>query len=47
MEGSELVVVEKAAHMTFVEQPKVYFDAVRRWFIRQGAIPDPNAPPPE
>jgi proline iminopeptidase len=47
VEGSELVVVEKAAHMTFVEQPKVYLDAVRRWFIRQGAIPDPNAPPAE
>jgi hypothetical protein len=30
--------------MTFVEQPKVYFDAVRRFFIRQGAIPDPSAP---
>jgi proline iminopeptidase len=46
VEGSELVVVEKAAHMTFVEQPKVYFDAVRKFFIRAGAIPDPNAPPP-
>jgi proline iminopeptidase len=45
VEGSELVIVEKAAHMTFVEQPKVYFDAVRKFFIRQGAIPDPNAPP--
>jgi len=47
VEGSELVIVEKAAHMTFVEQPKVYFDAVRKFFIRQGAIPDPNAPPPD
>src|ERR671935_301485 len=47
VEGSELVVIEKAAHMTFVEQPKPYIDAVRGWFIRQGAIPDPNAPPPE
>jgi proline-specific peptidase len=45
VDGSELLVVEKAAHMTFVEQPKVYLDAVRRWFIAQGAIPDPNAPP--
>ena len=39
--------IEKAAHMTLVEQPKVYLDAVRWWFIRQGAIPDPNAPPAE
>ena len=29
VEGSELVVIEKAAHMTFVEQPKAYLDAVR------------------
>ncbi len=47
VEGSELVVIEKAAHMTFVEQPKAYMDALRAWFIRQGAIPDPNAPPAE
>jgi pimeloyl-ACP methyl ester carboxylesterase len=44
VEGSQLVVVEKAAHMTHVEQPKVYIDAVRGWMIGQGFLPDPNAP---
>jgi pimeloyl-ACP methyl ester carboxylesterase len=44
VEGSDLVVIEKAAHMTYVEQPKAYMDAVRRWFIRRGALPDPQAP---
>jgi proline iminopeptidase len=44
VEGSELVVIEKAAHMMHVEQPKAYMDAVRTWFIRQGVLPDPNAP---
>lgn len=43
VDGSELVVIEKAAHMSFVEQPKAYIDAVRRWLIRQGSLPDPNA----
>jgi proline iminopeptidase len=47
VEGSELVVIEKAAHMAHVEQPKAYIDAVRRWFIRQGVLPDPSAPAPE
>ena len=45
VEGSELVVIEKAAHMSHVEQPKAYIDAVRWWFIRQGVLPDPTAPP--
>jgi pimeloyl-ACP methyl ester carboxylesterase len=44
VEGSDLVVIEKAAHMMHVEQPKAYMDAVRTWFIRQGVLPDPNAP---
>ena len=44
VEGSKLVVIEKAAHMTFVEQPKAYFEAIRTWFIAQGVLPDPNAP---
>jgi proline iminopeptidase len=42
--GSELVVIEKAAHMTFVEQPAAYLAAVRRWLISRGFVPDPNAP---
>jgi proline-specific peptidase len=45
VEGSELIVIEKAAHMAHVEQPKAYIDAVRWWFIRQGVLPDPTAPP--
>ena len=36
--GSQLVVIEKAAHMTFVEQPKAYQDAIREWFTAQGVI---------
>ena len=44
VEGSELVVIEKAAHMTFVEHPKAYLSAVRSWFITQGVLPDPNLP---
>jgi proline iminopeptidase len=47
VEGSQLVVIEKAAHMTHVEQPKAFLDAVRHWFIGQGVIPDPNAPAAE
>jgi proline iminopeptidase len=43
VEGSELVIIEKAAHMTHVEQPKAYIDAVRGWLIRRGALPDPSA----
>jgi proline iminopeptidase len=42
--GSELVVIEKAAHMTFVEQPAAYLAAVRRWLISRGFVADPNAP---
>jgi proline iminopeptidase len=45
VDGSDLVVIEKAAHMAHVEQPKAYVDAVRRWFIAQGVLPDPSAPP--
>ncbi len=44
VDGSRLVVIEKAAHMTFVEQPKAYTDAVRGWFIREGVLADPSAP---
>ena len=47
VEGSQLVVIEKAAHMMHVEQPKAFLDAVRHWFIGQGVIPDPNAPAAE
>ena len=36
--GSRLVVIEKAAHMTHIEQPKALMDAVRRWFTDQGVI---------
>jgi proline iminopeptidase len=42
--GSELAVIEKAAHMTFVEQPAAYLAALRRWLIARGFVPDPNAP---
>ena len=45
VEGSELVVIEKAAHMSFVEQPKAYQAAVRKWFVTQGVLPDPAAAP--
>jgi proline iminopeptidase len=44
VEGSNLVVIEKAAHMMHVEQPKAYMEALRTWFIGQGVLPDPNAP---
>jgi proline-specific peptidase len=44
VDGSQLVVIEKAAHMTFVEQQKAYTDEVRGWFIREGVLADPNAP---
>ena len=36
--GSRLVVIEKAAHMTHIEQPKALLDAVRQWFTDQGVI---------
>jgi proline iminopeptidase len=45
VEGSDLVVIEKAGHMAHIEQPKAYMDAVRRWFIAQGVLPDPSATP--
>jgi pimeloyl-ACP methyl ester carboxylesterase len=45
VEGSDLVVIEKAAHISHVEQPKAYMDAVRRWLIAQGVLPDPSATP--
>jgi pimeloyl-ACP methyl ester carboxylesterase len=45
VEGSELAVIEKAARMAHVEQPKAYIGAVRHWFIREGVLPDPFAPP--
>jgi proline iminopeptidase len=34
--GSELVIVPNAGHMTFVEQPDIYFPAVRAFFARNG-----------
>jgi proline iminopeptidase len=36
--GSRLVIIEKAAHMTHVEQPKAVMDAIRSWFTEQGVI---------
>ncbi|MDX6519926.1 MAG: hypothetical protein QOF08_531 [Gaiellales bacterium] len=36
--GSRLVVIEKAAHMTYIEQPKPFMDAVRSFLTEQGAI---------
>ena len=33
VKGSDLVVIEKAAHMAHVEQSKAYMDAVRCWLI--------------
>jgi proline iminopeptidase len=41
--GSKLVVIERAAHMTFVEQPTTYIKAVHTWFVEQGVLPDPAA----
>ena len=35
--GSELVILPDAGHMTFVEQPGMYFAAVRDFFIRHPA----------
>jgi proline iminopeptidase len=45
VEGSRLVVIEKAAHMSQVEQPKAVIDAIRAWFIEEGVLADPSAPP--
>ena len=33
MTNSELVVVPEAGHMSFVEQPEVYLDAVGRFLL--------------
>jgi proline iminopeptidase len=41
--GARLVVVERAAHMGFVEQPKAYLGAIREWFAEQGVLADPSA----
>ncbi len=40
---SKLVVIERAAHMPFVEQPAVYLRAIRQWFVEQGVLPGPEA----
>jgi proline-specific peptidase len=34
--GSELVIVPDAGHMTFIEQPDIYFSTVRAFFARHG-----------
>lgn len=34
--SSELVIVPNAGHMTYVEQPDIYFPAVRSFFARNG-----------
>lgn len=34
--GSELVIVPDAGHMTFIEQPDIYFPAMRAFFARHG-----------
>ncbi len=45
--GSQLVIIEKAAHMTHVEQPKAVMDAIRVWFTEQGVIgQEPEAAAP-
>jgi pimeloyl-ACP methyl ester carboxylesterase len=36
--GSKLVIIEKAGHMSFIEQPKTYLAAIRNWFTEIGAI---------
>jgi pimeloyl-ACP methyl ester carboxylesterase len=41
--GSELVVIEKAAHMAHVEQPKPYQTAIRTWLTDQGVIGQDDA----
>ena len=35
--GSELVIIPDAGHMTYVEQPSLYFEAVRGFFARHPA----------
>jgi proline iminopeptidase len=45
--GSRLVIIEKAAHMTHVEQPKAVMDAIRTWLTEQGVIgQEPEAAAP-
>jgi proline iminopeptidase len=34
--GSELVIVPDAGHMTFIEQPDIYFSTIRAFFARNG-----------
>jgi proline-specific peptidase len=34
--GSELLIVPDAGHMTFIEQPDIYFSTVRAFFARHG-----------
>jgi proline-specific peptidase len=36
--GSKLVVIEKAAHMSHIEQPKAFQSAVRSWLTEEGVI---------
>jgi proline-specific peptidase len=44
--GSRLVIIEKAGHMTHVEQPKALMDAIRIWLTEQGAIGQEPEPEP-
>jgi proline iminopeptidase len=36
--GSELVIVPDAGHMTFIEQPDIYFPTIRAFFARYGVV---------
>ena len=36
--GSELVIVPDAGHMTFIEQPDIYFSTIRAFFARHGVV---------
>jgi proline iminopeptidase len=40
--GSKLVVLERAGHMSFVEQPAAFMRALREFFVEQGVLPDPS-----
>jgi proline iminopeptidase len=44
LSDARLVVLERAGHMAFVEQPKEYLATVRGWLIERGVLPDPSAP---
>jgi pimeloyl-ACP methyl ester carboxylesterase len=35
-------VIEKAGHMSFIEQPKAYLAAIRTWFTELGVIGTPE-----